>query len=200
MDRDVDTAKNEFTQLKDYPIYITRDLNKAKKKLREFAHGSNDRYGLLVSSKAERLKPLAIDVRVKPSVIAYFLNGPEDIRSSLFLEDAVSEFDVQGLELDWSCLIWDADFRYTPDGWEHKKLSSKTVDGQSVMYWQNINDLNLRAYQLNAYRVLLARARQGMIICVPTGDIGVPPSDSTRLPEYYDCTYNYLLSLGLKEL
>lgn len=200
LDRDIDMAKNEFANLKDYPIYITRDLDKAKKKLREFAHGSNDRYGLLVSSKAERLKPLAIDVRVKPSVIAYFLNGPEDIRSSLFLEDAVSEFDVQGLELDWSCLIWDADFRYSPEGWEHKKLSSKTIDGQSVMYWQNINDMNLRAYQLNAYRVLLTRARQGMIICVPSGDIDIPPTDSTRLPEYYDCTYNYLLSLGLKEL
>lgn len=200
LDIEIDTAKKELAQLKDYPIYVTRDLDKAKNKLREFAHGSNDRYGLLVSSKAERLKPLAIDVRVKPSVIAYFLNGPEDIRSSLFLEDAVSEFDVQGLELDWSCLIWDADFRYSPEGWVQKKLSSKTVDGKSIMYWQNINDLDLRAYQLNAYRVLLTRARQGMIICVPTGDIDVPPRDSTRLPEYYDCTYNYLKSLGLEEL
>jgi len=196
-----DNARMELAQLTDYPIYITRDLAKAKAKLKKLAKGSSDRYGLLVSSKAERLKPLAIDVRVKPSVTAYFLNGPEDIRSSLFLEDAVSEFDVQGLELDWSCLVWDADFRYVDGGWKHCNLSSRTVgEDQYEMYWQNINSPELQAYQTNAYRVLLTRARQGLIICVPTGDTQIPPEDSTRLPEYYNGTYEYLKSLGLKDI
>jgi len=200
LDIDVETAKRELKELNDYPIYITRDLDKAKNKLRVWANGSSDRYGLLVSSKAERLKPLSIDVRVKPSVTAYFLNGPEDIRSSLFLEDAVSEFDVQGLELDWSCLVWDADFRFVDGSWKHYSIGSKTEDDNSMLVWRNINDKDLRAYQKNAYRVLLTRARQGMVICVPKGDTDVPPKDKTRLPEFYNGTYEYLKHLGIKEL
>lgn len=200
LDIDVETAKTELRRLEDYPIFITRNLDTAKNKLREWAKGSSDRYGLLVSSKAERLKPLAIDVRVKPSVTAYFLNGPEDIRSSLFLEDAVSEFDVQGLELDWACLVWDADFRFENGQWKHYSLGSKTLDDTSVLVWKNINDTNLRAYQKNAYRVLLTRARQGLVICIPQGDTNVPPRDKTRLPELYNGTYEYLKSLGIKEI
>lgn len=199
LDMDVDKARQELAQMEDYKLFITRDLDKAKATLREWSEGS-ERYGLLVSSKAERLKPLAINVRVKPSVTAYFLNGPDDIRSSLFLEDAVSEFDVQGLELDYSCLVWDADFQYTDKGWKHYSLGTKTDDGESIMCWRNINDKQLQDYQTNAYRVLLTRARQGMVICVPTGDTHLPPEDSTRLPEFYDATYNYLKSLGIKEI
>lgn len=201
LDIDIETAKTELKELDDYPIYITRDLNTAKQQLRQWAAGSSDRYGLLVSSKAERLKPLSIDVRVKPSVTAYFLNGPEDIRSSLFLEDAVSEFDVQGLELDWSCLVWDADLRFENGRWKHYSLGSKKADDDtSNIVWKNINDESLRAYQKNAYRVLLTRARQGLVICVPKGDTDIPPRDKTRLPEVYDGTYCYLRSLGLKEI
>jgi len=201
LDIDVDTAKSELKNLEDYPIYLTRDLDSAKNQLRQWAKGSSDRYGLLVSSKAERLKPLSIDVRVKPSVTAYFLNGPDDIRSSLFLEDAVSEFDVQGLELDWSCLVWDADFRFQDGYWKHYSLGSKKADDDnSILVWKNINDPNLRAYQKNAYRVLLTRARQGLVICIPKGDTDIPPKDKTRLPEYYNSTYDYLHSLGIKDL
>jgi len=198
LDIDVQAANNELQSLNDYPLFITRDLNAAKKKLRQWAKGSSDRYGLLVSSKASRLKPLAIDVRVKPSVTAYFLNGPDDIRSSLFLEDAASEFDVQGLELDWTCLVWDADFQYKEGRWAYHKIGSKKDDDdESVQCWRNINDPVLRHYQKNAYRVLLTRARQGMIICVPEGDI----NDMTRNPELYDSTYSYLKDvIGIKEL
>lgn len=198
LDIEPESARHELRSLNDYPILITRDLKAAKRKLREWAKGSSDRYGLLVSSKASRLKPLAIDVRVKPSVTAYFLNGPDDIRSSLFLEDAVSEFDVQGLELDWTCLVWDADFQYKDGRWAYHKIGSKKDDdNESVQCWRNINDPTLRLYQKNAYRVLLTRARQGMVICVPEGD----PNDITRTPELYDSTYQYLRDvIGLKEL
>lgn len=201
LDINISAAREELKSLGDYPIYITRDLSLAKNQLRKWAKNSSDRFGLLVSSKAERLKPLSIDVRVKPSVTAYFLNGPEDIRSSLFLEDAVSEFDVQGLELDWSCLVWDADFQFVDGKWKHYSLGSKKADDEtSYLVWKNINDEDLRAYQKNAYRVLLTRARQGIVICVPKGDIDIPPKDQTRLPVFYDGTYEYLKSLGLKEL
>ena len=108
------------------------------------------------------------------------------MRSSLFLEDACTEFQVQGLELDWTCVVWDGDFRYTPSGWVHKEfLSSK---------WTNINKPERQLYQTNAYRVLLTRARQGMVLCVPEGN----PDDATRLPEFYDSTYEFLKSIGFE--
>ena len=149
----------------------------------------NERYGLVVSSKAYRLKPLAIDVRCKPDTVHWFLDDINDVRSSLFLEDAASEFDIQGLELDWTCLIWDGDLRYIDGHWDYYEFNGGTR-------WNRINKEERKLYQLNAYRVLLTRARQGMVICVPEGD----PSDPTRQPEIYDCTYNYLKSIGLEEL
>ena len=178
---------NEETHRENFPILLTRDLDKAKRQLHLMAQGS-ERYGLLVSSQAYRLKPLAIDVRCKPDTVHWFLDDSSDIRSSLFLEDAASEFDVQGLELDYTCLVWDGDMRYHDGSWQHYSFTSSR--------WVNINKLERQAYQLNAYRVLLTRARQGMIICVPEGN----PEDPTRLPAYYDSTYHYLKSLGLKEI
>ena len=169
---------------------LTRDLDKAKSWLRKVSGGS-ERYGMICSSQAFRLRPLAIDVRAKPNIVDWFLDDITDIRSSLFLEDVATEFDIQGLELDWSCLIWDGDFQYAPDGWIQKDFSGGK--------WKNINAPERRAFQVNAYRVLLTRARKGMIICVPEGNRGHPPDD-TRRPEFYDETYKYLRSLGLKEL
>lgn len=127
-------------------------------------------------------------MKAESNVIPYFLNGKEDIRSSQFLEDAVSEFDVQGLELDWTCLVWDADFRHQTLGWSQHVFKGSR--------WLNIGSEEDKNYQKNAYRVLMTRARQGLIICVPEGN----PDDPTRLPEFYDSTYNYLKSLGLQEL
>jgi DUF2075 family protein len=111
-----------------------------------------------------------------------------DVRSSLFLEDAATEFDIQGLELDWTCLVWDGDFRYTPEGWDHNAFRGNK--------WQKIRKSEAQSYQLNAYRVLMTRARQGMIICVPEGKV----EDHTRQPEFYDSTYEYLKSIGLEEI
>ena len=187
LDLDVDAAKKTYTQISErYPIVLTRDLNKAKEWLRKNARGS-ERYGMLVSSKAFRLKPLAIDIRSQADIVPWFLNPITDIRSSLFLEDVATEFDIQGLELDWTCLVWDGDFRYNPKGnyWQHFNFRSDR--------WQNINQEEGRAYQLNAYRVLLTRARQGMVICVPEGN----PMDETRQSEFYDGTYEYLKGLGI---
>ena len=190
LDLEVAAARQTYAQISErYPIVLTRDLAKAKEWLRKNARGS-ERYGMLVSSKAFRLKPLAIDIRSQADIVPWFLNPISDIRSSLFLEDVATEFDIQGLELDWTCLVWDGDFRFNPSlrKWQHFNFRSDR--------WQNINQEEGRAYQLNAYRVLLTRARQGMVICVPEGN----PEDDTRKPEFYDGTYQYLKSLGIKEL
>lgn len=168
-----------------YPIVITRDLNKAKQWLKEQARGS-ERYGIVVSSQAERLKPHAIDVKSPVDPIHWFLDGKEDVRSSYFLEDVVTEFQVQGLELDWACVAWDADFRYAKDGWEHLSFIGDR--------WNHIRKQERQVYLKNAYRVLLTRARQGVVIVVPLGD----PDDLTRKNEFYDPTFEYLQEIGFK--
>ena len=156
LDRDVEQAKNLYQEFKNkYPLVLTRDINTAKRWLETQARGS-ERYGIVVSSQAYRLKPLAIDVRLQPDVENWFLADKTDVRSSLFLEDAATEFDIQGLELDWTCLVWDGDFRYTPYGWDHNAFKGSK--------WQKIRKTEAQTYQLNAYRVLMTRARQGMII------------------------------------
>lgn len=188
LDRDEKNARKLYKEFKDkYPILLTRDLERAKRWLECKARGS-ERYGIVVSSQAYRLKPLAIDVRLQPDVEHWFLADKMDVRSSLFLEDAATEFDIQGLELDWACLVWDGDFRYMPDGWDQN-----TFRGSK---WNKIRSKEAQKFQLNAYRVLMTRARQGMVICVPKGN----SDDFTRKPEFYDGTYNYLKSIGIEEL
>ncbi len=167
-----------------YPIVLTRDLKRAKEWVREHARGT-ERYGLVASSGALRLKPQAIDVRVNVNPVHYFLNGPEDTRSSFYLEDAATEFQVQGLELDWACVTWDADLRFAAGGWDFRSFRGTK--------WVNVGVPTRQQYLLNAYRVLLTRARQGMALCVPDGD----RRDATRKPAYYDATFDYLLSTGI---
>lgn len=193
LELDKDAAAQTFKNLTNYPIVLTRSLDDAKKWLRSHARGS-ERFGLLASSKAERLKAISINVRYQPDFVHWFLEDDTDIRSSNALEDTLTEFKVQGLEIDWACVAWDADLRLnkTHDKWEHFQLRSGTK-------WQNINKEINRQYQINAYRVLLTRARQGMVIVVPNGDHGVPP-DETRKPEWYDGIYNYLREVGIPEL
>ena len=187
LDRDIDGAREAYQTLDKYPIVLTRSLEKAKRWLKEHARGT-ERYGMIVSSQAERLKPLAIDVRFKPDVVHWFLDDATDVRSSFYLEDVATEFDVQGLELDWSCVVWDGDFRYTPDGWSHHSFCGDK--------WHDIKKDERKAFQKNAYRVLLTRARQGMVLVVPEGN----PEDPTRNPAYYDSTYKYLKEIGIKEI
>ena len=188
LDGNISQAQILLATLKDkYPIVITRDLNAAKNWLRKQKRGT-ERYGMVVSSQAQRLRPLAIDVRCKPDTVHWFLDDITDIRSSLFLEDAASEFDVQGLELDWTCLVWDGDLRRKNNTWQNFSFTGNK--------WLNIRSEERKAYQINAYRVLLTRARQGMVICVPEGN----PDDATRLPEFYDGTYEYFKQIGLTEI
>ena len=166
-----------------YPIVITRDPKKAKEWLKKNARGS-ERYGMIVSSQATRLKPHAIDVKSPMDPIHWFLDGKEDVRSSYYLEAVATEFHIQGLELDWACITWDADFRYKTDGWEHRSFCGSK--------WNYIRKIERQAYLKNAYRVLLTRARQGMVIVVPEGD----PEDPTRNAEFYDPTFEYLKGIG----
>ncbi len=186
LDLDKDAAQKTYALVnRNYPIVLTRDLGKAKKWLKEKSRGT-ERYGIVVSSQAQRLKPLAIDVKSPMSPVNWFLDGKDDIRSSYYLEDVATEFQVQGLELDWACVTWDGDLRYSEIGWK-----SFSFVGTK---WQKIHKEHRKRYLINAYRVLLTRARQGMIIVIPDGDI----EDATRNPEYYNSTFNYLKELGLK--
>jgi hypothetical protein len=169
-----------------YPIRITRSFDSAKRWLREKSRGS-ERYGLVVSSQAVRLKPHAIDVRCPLDPIHWFLDDRDDVRSSYYLEDAATEFHIQGLELDWAGVIWDGDLRHTDSGWsKHSFVGSR---------WNRIHNAERQSYLINAYRVLLTRARQGMIIVVPNGDA----ADPTRDPSFYDGTFKFLAKLGIPE-
>ena len=186
-------AMATLKELENYPIVLTRSLETAKQWLRDHNRGT-ERMGLLASSKAERLKAISINVRYKPDFVHWFLEDDSDIRSSNCLEDTLTEFEVQGLEIDWACVVWDADLRLSKnqDGWQHYQLRSGTN-------WQNIHKPINQEYQINAYRVLLTRARQGMIICIPEGDHSVPP-DETRKPEWYNGIYTYLKEIGIEEI
>lgn len=146
------------------------------------------RFGLVASSKAMRLKPQAIDIRVSVGPVHYFLNEAQDTRSSYYLEDAATEFQVQGLELDWVCVPWDGDFWFNGSGWNYHDFRGNR--------WLNITNADNRIYLRNAYKVLLTRARQGMVIFVPPGDT----ADPTRSPDFYDPTFNYLKELGIPEI
>jgi len=185
LDINIEDAQKTLSQIsKNYPIILTRDLNKAKIWLKEKARGT-ERYGIVVSSQAQRLKPLAIDVKSPMNPINWFLDGKDDVRSSYYLEDVATEFHIQGLELDWACVTWDGDLRFSDEGWKTYSFVGNK--------WQNIHKEERKKYLINAYRVLLTRARQGMVIVVPEGN----SEDHTRDPKYYDPTYEFLRDLGI---
>ena len=183
---------------KKYPILLTRDMDSARAWLRKQARGTQQT-GILVTKVAARFKPLAVHILAQDeeNAVHWFLEDKTDIRSSNYLEDAATEIQVQGLELDYACVLWDADMRYEESAWGFYKFNGKNK-------WNPENNKESQKYMLNAYRVLLTRARQGIIICVPSGNSNLTsegfPEDPTRLPEFYDGTYNYLKSLGIKEL
>ena len=188
LDCDVVSARTLLQDVtRRYPIVVTRDLARAKTWIRSQARGS-ERYGLVASSQAQRLKPHAIDVRVNVDPVQWFLNDRHDTRSSYYLEDAATEFQVQGLELDWVCVTWDADFRRHAESWRYHSFRGDA--------WTMVRKEQRTRYLLNAYRVLLTRARQGMVIFVPPGD----ESDPTRAPAFYNDTYEYLTGLGVAEV
>lgn len=172
-----------------YPILLTRDLNRAKDWIRKQARGS-ERYGLLASSEGKRLRGIGIWVPSDIDHVGWFLNEKDHVNSSYFLEVVASEFKVQGLEVDYSLLAWDADLRRSCDGFDYFKFRGTR--------WNHINDKQQQKYLKNAYRVLMTRARQGMIIFVPRGTD--KEDDPTRDSACYNDICNYLRSCGIKEL
>ena len=181
-------ARETYNKIEEnYPIFITREIDKAKEWIKTKARGS-ERCGLIAHSNAIRLRPDGINVKAKVDPTMWFLNDKDDIRSSYFLEEVATEFDVQGLELDWTIVGWDANLRYENEHWQYHNFSGTK--------WQNVNKLEKQKYLLNSYRVLLTRARQGMIIYVPQGN----NNDSTRLAEYYNGIYDYLTNCGIKNI
>jgi hypothetical protein len=188
----LDCDKNKANELlkeilPTFPIFLTRNLDSAKDWLRKKARGT-ERFGIIASSEAQRLKPYGINVKAEIDPRNWFLNGKADIRSSFYLEDVATEFQIQGLELDWTCVAWDADLRFKDDVWEYYCFRGTR--------WQSINRIESKKYLKNAYRVLLTRARQGLIIFVPDGN----SEDHTRQPEFYDNTYDYLIGVGIPEI
>lgn len=178
-------------------------MGKAKKWLHEKVRGT-ERTGVLVTKESARFKPLGIHILAPgdENAVHWFLEDKVDTRSSNYLEDAATEIQVQGLELDYTCVLWDADMRYNNKKWRYYKFNGQTKWVEQTPDTENKQELI--KYMLNAYRVLLTRARAGMVICVPAGNSNKTPSgyweDSTRLPEYYDGTYQYLKSIGLDEI
>jgi hypothetical protein len=188
LDHDAARARERLRELGErYPVCMTRDLAVAKQWVRAQARGT-ERFGLVASSQAMRLKPHAIDVRVAIDPVRWFLGERNHTRSSWYLEEAATEFQVQGLELDWCCVTWDADLRSAAKGWHYRFFRG---DG-----WVQARAAEKQRNLLNAYRVLLTRARQGMVLFVPPGDA----ADPTRLPEYYDETWLFLTRVGVPEL
>ncbi len=188
----INNDSSEAAQISDsikkaYPLFITRDINTAKDWLRKRKAGTK-RIGLIASSGGLRLKPYGIHVREEIDEALWFLNDETDIRSSYYLEIAATEYKVQGLELDWVGICWDADLRRVNNEWDFKNFSGTK--------WQQTNTIAEQQFLLNTYRVLLTRAREGIIIFVPPGD----EKDATRLPEFYNPIYDYLKSCGVEEL
>ena len=183
---------------RNYPVVLTRDMDTARKWLRNKARGTQQT-GVLVTKVAARFKPLAVNVlpQDEDNAVHWFLEDKTDVRSSNYLEDAATEIQVQGLELDYACILWDADMRCENGEWKYYKFNGRNK-------WTPENNRENQKYMLNAYRVLLTRARQGIVICVPKGNSNLTPEgypeDPTRLPEFYDGTFNYLKSLGIKEI
>ncbi len=197
-------ASSLYAEIKDkYPIVLTRDMDKAREWLHKRVRGT-ERTGVLVTKESARFKPLAIHILQNDdeNAVHWFLEDKDDTRSSNYLEDAATEIQVQGLELDYTCLLWDADMRYENGRWHFYRFNGKTewVERKG----RNESEKEAMKYMLNAYRVLLTRARAGMVICVPTGNPNISlngfPEDKTRLPEFYDGTYQYLKSLGINEI
>lgn len=188
LDGDAPEARETLEQLIDrYPMVLTRDLAAVRAWLRGRARGT-ERFGLVASSGAYRLRPEGIHVKSKIDPVSWFLNDQFDVRSSYYLEEVATQFDIQGLELDWAGVCWDADLRWEDGTWQFHAFKGTK--------WQHARDRTKQLYLLNAYRVLLTRARQGLVIFVPRGD----EADSTRPPAFYDGTYNYLRECGIPEL
>ena len=191
LNNEPEVAKTVYEQISaKYPVFLTRDLQQAKDWARGHIRGSQ-RCGMLACSSAQRLRPDGVYVPKDLDVKNWFLAPTDDLRSSNRMELVASEFKVQGLEIDWAVVCWDADLRRKNDSsWEYYTFRGSR--------WNRRNKEEQKRYLVNSYRVLLTRARQGMVIFVPRGDD--PETDETRNHAFYDGIYSYLLKCGIKEL
>lgn len=181
-------AKSILSEINNlFPIYLTRDFNIAKAWLRKNRKGT-ERIGLVGSSGGKRLRALGIDVKNEIKAEDWFLNDDQDVRSSHYLELVATEFDIQGLEIDYVCLAWDINFYFQSGKWNYQNFEGAN--------WKSINKEVDRSYLRNAYRVLMTRARQGLIIFIPHGD----DSDQTRPNDLYESTYHFLSSCGIQSI
>jgi hypothetical protein len=178
-----------------FPLFITREINTAKKILKE-KMAPGQRIGLIASSQGLRLRPYGVIARDADfDECSWFLNDEDDIRSSNFLETVATEYKVQGLELDWAGICWDADLRRTKSNsifetdWDYKTFSGKSWSKKEKSKEELM-------FIKNTYRVLLTRSREGIVIFVPKGD----EEDRTRLPEFYDPIFEYLVSCGMDDM
>ena len=195
IDVDVDEARRLYAQITEqnadgsmkYPILLTRDLAKAKQWVKDVSLGT-ERYGIVASSGAKRLRADGVIVPKDIEVEKWFLNGKDDVNSSYFMEVAVSEFKIQGLEIDYAVVAWEGDFRFVNGEFTYNSFSGSS--------WSKVNKKIDQDYLKNSYRVLLTRSRQGFIIYVPKGS----DEDITRNPAFYDETYEYLKSIGVVEI
>jgi hypothetical protein len=188
LDMNINSAKNLYLDLKpNYQIMMTRKLEVALNWVRSKARGS-ERCGIIASSGAKRLRRYGIWVQNNIEAKNWFLNDRNDVRSSFFLEETATEFDIQGLEIDWAVVAWDADFRIV-----NKKFVPYNFTGTS---WKNVNDDEKKLHIKNAYRVLLTRSRQGFIIFIPEGN----NQDITTQKAFYDTTYKYFRDIGIEEI
>ena len=195
IDVDVDEARRLYAQITEqnadgsmkYPILLTRDLAKAKQWVKDVSLGT-ERYGIVASSGAKRLRADGVIVPKDIEVEKWFLNGKDDVNSSYFMEVAVSEFKIQGLEIDYAVVAWEGDFRFVNGEFTYNSFSGSS--------WSKVNKKIDQDYLKNSYRVLLTRSRQGFIIYVPKGS----DEDATRNPAFYDETYAYLKSIGVVEI
>lgn len=192
LDNDPASAERFYKLISEkYPVYLTRNIQDAKKWAKSQVRGSQ-RCGVLACSSAQRLKPEGIYVPTDIDVKNWFLAPSDDLRSSNMMEVVASEFKVQGLEIDWAVVCWDADLRRANKGkeWDYYNFRGSK--------WMHRNKEEQQRYLVNSYRVLLTRARQGMVIFVPKGVDS--EEDPSRNSAYYDEIYSYLLSCGIKEL
>ncbi len=180
---DSTTASGLKHNLQNYPLFVTRSLGRARVWLDARRRGV-ERAGLLASSNAMRLKPDGIFVKASIEPAKWFLAPTEDVRSSNALEDAATEFEVQGLELDWACLCWDANLVHKDGTWRVRRFRGTK--------WEDVQDDARRRYVMNSYRVLLTRARQGLVVFVPEGS----STDETRNSQDYDAIFEYLRECG----
>lgn len=186
-------AATLVSELRDFPLTLTRSLSTARAWLHSHTRG-RQHCGLVASSGALRLRADGLELSSgfrqgnRDMYVNWFLAEPPDVRSSNQLEVAASEFECQGLELDWVGVCWGGDFTFdvATGGWINRSFSGTR--------WGSISKEADRQYLLNSYRVLLTRARQGLVIWVPQGDT----VDETRPASWFDETTSYLCRCGLR--